>query len=121
IEPTSTIVAFGPIGTSMARISIRDNVMAGGPYGVKGDSRASGSGSITTYMPGGTFAGNVLSLASAIGYPAGNYYPTSVAGLNLTNLAAGNVELLSTSAYKGKATDGRDPGVDYAALVAATA
>ncbi|MEO7455187.1 MAG: Ig-like domain-containing protein [Gemmatimonadaceae bacterium] len=120
LEPTSSLVAFGPQGTSMANISLRDNLMSGGAYGVKGDATGGGSASLSAYMPGGTFAGNVVVLAYSVGYPTGSFYPTSVASLGLTNLSGGNVQLLSTSPYKGKATDGRDPGADYQALVSTT-
>ena len=117
LSPTSTAVTFGPLGSSMTNISIRDNVMHGGAYGVKGDSRGSGTGSLTTYMPGGTFSGNVLSIPSATGYPTGNFYPTTVAGMGLIDVANGNVQLSATSPYRNKATDGRDPGADYPSLV----
>ncbi len=120
IDPTSVAASYGPLGSSMTGISIRDNMIGGGAYGVKGDSRAGGTSTLDTYMPGGTFAGNVVSLTSATGYPAGNFYPTSSSAMGFTNLSGGNVSLASTSPYKGKATDGRDPGADYNAVMSLT-
>jgi hypothetical protein len=43
-----------------------------------------------------------------------------VTDIGFEDMAAGNVSLRTGSVYKGKGADGRDPGVDYAAVVAAT-
>ncbi|MEO7455186.1 MAG: hypothetical protein ABIY52_02925 [Gemmatimonadaceae bacterium] len=121
VDPTTTAFAFGPQGTSMKRITIRDNVIGGGQYGVKGDSRGGGTPTLTEYMPDGTFLGNVVTLGSAAGYPSGNLYPTSLSAIGFANVAAFDVRLAAGSAYRGKGTDGRDPGADVAAVLSATA
>lgn len=121
VDPTNVAIAFGPLGTSMQRITIRDNVFGGGQYGVKGDSRAGGTGSISTYMPNGTFTGNVVTLQSSTGYPGGNYYPTSLSAVGFVNFGAADVRLSAVSAYRGKGSDGRDPGADVAAVLSKTA
>ena len=119
MSPTNAAFVFGPAGTSTVRLTARDNVVHGGSYGVVGDN-AIGGPAIAKYAPGGTFLGNVLILASgAAGYPAANFYPSSVTAIGFLNLVALDFRLLSTSPYRGKATDGRDPGADINVITAA--
>src|SRR5215813_2602536 len=51
-------------------------------------------------------------------YTRGNYCPRKANSIGFANAAAGNYELSRASEYKGKATDGRDPGIDSAAFEA---
>jgi hypothetical protein len=69
------------------------------------------------------FAGNVLYMPSSSWMPLGNAnsYPTSVGAVGFVNAAAGDYHLLSTSPYKLKGTDGRDPGADIDGVNSATA
>lgn len=88
-----------------------DNIAYNNEYGVS--YQAGGS------LPGLQMAGNVLVTETidpnrpncANVYPAGNSCPQS--------LTLVNYQLPVGSPYKGKATDGKDPGVDYQALLAA--
>ncbi|MEP6741285.1 MAG: hypothetical protein ABJB61_02210 [bacterium] len=76
-------------------------------------------------FPGGTIKGNVIAdnaNASANdpiqkNFP-GNYFVNSYDGAGFMDYAHGNWQLGSASKYRGKATDGRDPGVDSVALYA---
>ena len=75
------------------------------------------------YCPGAPVTHNViygpgLNLAA---YPALNYWAASAAEIGWQNAASGDVRLRADSFYKGKGAGGRDPGVDYAAMAAATA
>jgi hypothetical protein len=63
-------------------------------------------------------------------YPVSNFYPMSYDAIGLVGGGTAALSVTSTidqmalsltSPYKGKATDGKDPGVDIAALRAATA
>jgi len=51
------------------------------------------------------------------GYPADNFYPATWAEVQLGT----DYRLVPTSPYKGKGTDGKDPGCDMNALLAAQA
>ena len=100
---------------------IRDNVMGGGAFGVKGDATAAGSATVNAFMQGGAFFGNVIQLPSSTGYPAGNFYPTSLAAINFFNLAGADFRLQAASAFRGVGTDFLDPGANINALTTAIA
>ena len=121
LNPDNSAVTFGGGAAPPVRLSIRDNVMGGGLYGVKGNGLASGTASITPYMAVANFSANVLMLTSAAGYPTGNFYPSTLAGIGVINIGTFDFHLAATSPYKGKASDGRDPGADVDAVLAATA
>ncbi|HSR12324.1 MAG TPA: hypothetical protein VLS90_12850, partial [Thermodesulfobacteriota bacterium] len=52
--------------------------------------------------------------------PAGNFYVDSETQVGFVDSANRQLALSSSSPYKGRASDGADPGVDWAKLVAAT-
>lgn len=89
-----------------------NNLEIGGDYGVFGSGQSEGNKTLTAYFPGAVFASNALIGRAASLYPAGNYFPASEA-------IAGDGRLSTTSTLKGKATDGKDIGVDVEALLAA--
>jgi len=73
-----------------------------------------------------SFASNVVAAASTNyppdKWPAQNMFPATVADIGFVNFNNGNggdYHLLPTSPYKGKASDGRDPGADIDAVNAA--
>jgi hypothetical protein len=68
-------------------------------------------------------AGNVMSgLTSSYAsfHPTGNHYPATVADLAFTSQSGSDYRLSALSPYRTRATDGRDPGVDYVTLLART-
>ncbi len=52
-------------------------------------------------------------------YPPGNFYVNSASEIGFMDAGNGNYALSPSSPYKGKATDGTDPGVDMVKLLAA--
>ena len=94
-----------------------DNIVAHGAYGIKSDDAGDGIPTLDLHMPGWLFAGNVLIGAPSASYPTGNFFPSAIGGVGFVNTAGGDYSLLATSPYKGKATDGTDPGVDFTALL----
>ncbi|MGH9968277.1 MAG: DUF4214 domain-containing protein [Pyrinomonadaceae bacterium] len=54
-------------------------------------------------------------------YPAGNFFPDTVAQIQFIDIPTSQWGLASTSPYKGRGTNGTDPGVDMNALLAALA
>ncbi|MEO7183156.1 MAG: hypothetical protein ABI141_20175 [Gemmatimonadaceae bacterium] len=120
ISPTNMAFVFGPANTTQRNFVAKDNLMGGGAYGMGGDNLCCAA-AFATYAPGGVFLGNVLIVAAGgNGFPTGNFYPTTAAAVGFVNLGAGDFHLVATSPYKGKATDGRDPGADVDAVNAAT-
>ena len=72
-------------------------------------------------LSGWVFAGNLFSKNFASTHPAGNFYASTVSGIGFVSYTGRNFTLSSSSAFKGKATDGTDPGADIARLTALTA
>ena len=119
VSPTNMAFVFGPAGTTQRNFTAKDNLVGGGAYGMGGDN-VGGAAAFALYAPGGTFLGNVMIIPAGVNtFPAGNFYPASMAAVGFVNIAAEDFRLVSTSAYKGKATDGRDPGADIDAVNAA--
>jgi len=117
---------FGDSGEPTVKgFVLRDNIGVRAGYGVKGDGTAEGTPTLNTWTPGWAMTGNVLadqhvqSPITSVTYPSGNAYPASLAAIGFVDLAGGNYRLAASSPYKGKATDGKDPGVDWDALEAA--
>jgi hypothetical protein len=62
--------------------------------------------------------------ASPANWPAGNYFPASIAAVQFVNFNGangGDYHLLASSPYKNAATDGKDIGADISAIQAAIA
>ena len=66
-------------------------------------------------------SGNVFAGAPPRLSPPNNTYPAALTAVPLRDATARDVELSGASAYRGKATDGNDIGVDWAALKRAQA
>lgn len=114
LAPNSALTLSG----AAQRLRIRDSYFGASFYPLKGDGVTQGQPTLDAYAPGAFVAGNVIVLGdqSAIrNFPANNFYPATNADI------APDFTLISSSRYKGKATDGRDPGANVAAILAATA
>ena len=107
---------------------VRNNLTGGGQYPLFASPTNTWASVTGT---GSDFSGNVVALAAgfASGYPAGNWYPTSLDAVGLAGggTAAYNVSvpasalaLSNSSPYKAKATDGTDPGANISAITNAT-
>ena len=122
LTPTNSAVTFGgPLQLPPVRLVIRDNIIGGGLYGVKGPGHGAGTPTISAFMQGGAFVGNVLVLPNASGYPGGNAFVSSWASLGFANVGSLNFRLSDRSDYRKRGSDGRDPGADMDALDAAIA
>lgn len=107
------IVTYGDPTTNFI---FRNNILQHNQYGVvcEGGARA-------CFRPG-TFKGNVIAdnnNAAASGYPIdnnfppGNFFPPSFTHIKFVDYTRGDWRLAAESRFKGKATDGKDPGVDF--------
>ncbi|MEO8333652.1 MAG: hypothetical protein ABI664_01680 [bacterium] len=122
LSPTNSAVTFGgPVRSPPIRLVIRDNIIGGGLYGVKGDGVGAGTATIAAFMRDGSFAGNVLVLPNASGYPGGNRIVSNWGSVGFTNINSLDLRLVDRSDYKKRGSDGRDPGADMDALNAAIA
>jgi hypothetical protein len=104
-------------GNKPSRLSILNNVTEGfvmtpGDFGTSGLSKG---------VKSWQMAGNVVVGAWAEKHPAGNFYPSSVSGVGFASWAGGDFRLGAGSEFRGRGTDGRDPGADFATLLARTA
>jgi Right handed beta helix region len=121
ITPVLLDSSFGP----MPSLAFRNNILPHGWYGFFGSGVGEGTNALTNYFPGGTLTNNVFygsgDTALVSRYPVPNYFPVTEAEIGWTNAGAGDYRLLSTSTYFSTGTDGKSPGVDMAALTAATA
>jgi hypothetical protein len=120
MAPTNSAFVLGPAGTTQLNFTAKDNLVGGGAYGLLGDN-VGGASALARYAPGGVFAGNVMILATASTMPAGNFYPTSATAVGFADAANEDFHLLPSSPYKGKATDGKDPGANVDGVNAAVA
>jgi hypothetical protein len=111
------------VGPAETRMTIRDNASTGGTYGMIGDQVGFGQTMLTVLAPGANVKGNIVAAVGSgtSGYPTGNFYPSTAAGIGFVNAVGLDFRLAVGSAYKGLATDGRDPGADIDAVLAATA
>jgi len=97
----------------------RNNLFPHNEYGVKGDSRETGNGTIDTYFPGSVFRKNVMVGGASANYPPDNFFPPSFDQVGFVNLAAGDYRLAPSSPYKNAGTDKKDIGCNFDALNAA--
>ena len=110
---------------------IRNNLTGGGSYQI---FTSYGAGSLAWDReagPGSDFSGNVVALASDwLNVIPNNYYPQSMDAIGLAGggqsalnpqASPDALGLTSDSKFRGKATDGTDPGANIATVRAATA
>jgi PKD repeat protein len=115
LDATNSAITFGgPATEPPTRLTIRDNILDGGQYGVKGQGMGAAA-ALLAFMPSG-FRGNLVITADPTGLPSGTAVPTR-AGIGF----AADLRLSASSPYRGKATISRDPGADVGAVLAATA
>ncbi len=126
--PTSTAFMWynNPLLTNHV---VRNNLSGGGNYPMV---VSPGAGWPSVAGTGSDFSGNVMALGAYFGstFPAGNMYPTSMDAIGLVgggsaaysvSVAPSALGLASGSPYKGKATDGTDPGANISVVLSATA
>ena len=103
-----------------------DNIIDFSTYGFMGDFTNTAQATLNLHFTATyTFTKNAwianLSTPTSTAYPAGNFFPASIAAVGFVNFAGGDYHLLVSSPYKGAGTDGKDLGADIDALTAAIA
>jgi hypothetical protein len=109
----------------------RDNILQYNHYGIACliDGSACHDNLFCRCFPAGQIRGNVIADnegaidrdALKTKYPAGNLFTHSFDTVGFVASGRGNWRLAATSRYRGKATDGNDPGVNVDAVLAAGA
>jgi uncharacterized protein YjdB len=103
---------------------VRNNLATwGGPWGAVMGTAPQGSQALAAFMSPYAFEGNVVVGMSSnllAGYPANNFYPNSMSLVGVVNQTTGDYSLIAGSPYKGKGTDGRDPGAAVSTVRART-
>jgi hypothetical protein len=100
-------------GPPSSEVVFRNNISPHNRYGVFGDGKGSGTNAIDFYLRDFVFSRNVIPGADPRSYPAGNFYPASLKDVGFTDLDEQIYSLAPTSKFRGKATDGKDPGADF--------
>jgi hypothetical protein len=112
---TGSIIAADLTPTS--GLVFRDNIVEHNEYGVFGSGLGIGLPALEHYFPGFVFQKNVVAGNPVPRqYPPGNFYPPTIAGVGFVDYEGGNYRLGASSPFRGKGTDGTDPGADPALL-----
>jgi hypothetical protein len=106
----------------------RNNILQHNSYGIACfiNGPACPEGASCNCFPDGLLRGNLIADNANVGaeeriekkYPSGNLFVSSYESIGFMDYAHGNWQLATGSRYRGKATDGKDPGVDFGALEA---
>lgn len=112
-------VSGGPISGFV----FTNNLVRHNEYGIFGDNQASGNNTLATYTTGALVQRNVIATntSKASTYPADNQFPT-LATFNgsFVNAASHDYRLTASSPYVSAGLDGKNLGVDFAALLVTT-
>ena len=108
-------------GTGTPGFVFRDNIVTSGTYGM---NCLTAPNRFDTCWPNAVMSKNVIidnrsDRSTPFSYPGNNFYLTNVTQVGFVDPATGNYRLSAGSRFKGKATDGKDIGVDYEQLSAA--
>jgi len=99
-----------------------NNLMKHNTYGIFGSGSGIGNATLSSYFPGASVHRNVLAGGNSSLYPADNFFPSvDTFNAQFVSYSTQNYALVSGSPYIGKATDGKNIGVDVVALANARA
>lgn len=117
IGNTKTIISGAKPTSEMV---FRDNIVENGSYGF---ACFLAPNSVSTCWPGLKMPRNIIidtrdDKSSPLLYPGASYFVTSAQAVGFNNSRSGDYSLGATSRFKGKASDGKDVGVDVSLLQA---
>jgi hypothetical protein len=120
-EQTGSLLTFD--GAKGPHLVFTNNIAPHNDYGVIGTGAGTGTTALKQYYATWEFAKNVIiglpNDVSASQYPAGNFFPDRPAAVRFRPANDGFPGLLPNSPFRGAGLDGKDIGVDMAALRAA--
>jgi hypothetical protein len=110
---------FAPAGQRVGGFVLTNNLLRDNSYAVFGDSAGVGNVAFDAYTTNALVQRNTFAGAAAQQYPAGNMFPTITQWRNDFVAAGSDYRLVTSSLSRNAGTDGKDLGVDFAALNAA--
>jgi cellulose synthase/poly-beta-1,6-N-acetylglucosamine synthase-like glycosyltransferase len=117
----SGTAVFGGDTLPHRRFRFLDNIVEHNQYGIIGSGAGPGLPSIERYFPGAEIRGNVVIGGHPQFYPGDNFFPASVDEVRFLDPERQRFQLAQGSPYLRRASDGKNPGVDMMALMAAQA
>jgi hypothetical protein len=119
--PATATLVMGDTVPVAARFFFNDNLVSHGQYGMFGSGAGEGTAALMQYVPGYVIQKDALIAGGdPTLYPAGLFFPATMADVGFVNAAADDYHLLATSPFKGAATDGKDIGADIDAIMTGT-
>lgn len=115
----SDLMFVATAGNKVSNFVFSNNLAGPSKYGFYGNNVGQGTPALTANFTNWAFAKNVIVGAAAAGYPAGNFFPATVAGVGFVSYTGANYALTAGSPYKSAGTDGADIGADLSAAVMA--
>ena len=101
-------------------VTIQNNVVGGGQYGIVGSDVGEGQRAIDFYLPHSVVTHNVFVGGDQNSYPKGNYVLRSPRDVGFADFANANYHVGKNSPFARVATDGRLVGADIDAIERAT-
>jgi hypothetical protein len=98
-----------------------NNVTPHNDFGIIGSGAGPGNSTLGIYFPGAVVTNNVIQGGPEGSYPAGNFFPATLAEVGFVDAASGDYRLDPSSAFRRAGTDGVDLGADVDAIAAAAA
>ena len=96
--------------------TFQNNIAPHNEFGVIGSGEGPGRPALDRFFPGVTFRRNVLPGGDRNAYPPDNFFPARLADVGFVGLSGLDLRLAPSSQFRGRATDGADPGVNVGAL-----
>jgi hypothetical protein len=104
-------------GAPIPGFTMTNNVAPHNAYGIFGSGYGFGNRAIAYYFPDSVIRRNAIGGANASVYPADNYYPDMTTfNAQFVNADASDFRLIANSIFNNAGTDGKNLGVDFAAL-----
>ena len=120
----SAVIEFYGSGSTVSIYGfvLTNNLMRRNSYGIFGANAGEGTKALSAYTPGAIVLRNTFAGAAASLYPAGNDFPSLAQWLaDFASTGGANYQLVSASRSCNAATDGKNLGVDFVELSAASA
>jgi hypothetical protein len=112
--PAASDIAMVDTASKISNFVFTNNISTHTAYGFFGARVGEGTRALNTYFTNWTFSRNIIVSRPASYYPAGNFFPATVAAVGFVNYAGGNYALAANSPYNNAGTDGVDIGATVA-------
>src|SRR4029079_15379037 len=107
-------------GAPIPSFTLTNNIAPQNDYGIFGSGAGFGNSALAAYFPNAVVRRNAIGGANPSLYPPDNFYPDMATfNAQFVDLHDDDYHLVPASIFNGAGTDGRNLGVDFAALDAA--